>query len=128
MTGGGDNGNGGQSRSSARRCLDEMSRNISALLTRHDALELRLDRSHNELHDEAKACRMELANIHTRISDVRKDLSQLHVDLASAISYSKGTKAAHKGFFGPVVATLAAAISGFLVWMGIKIAGGGGGQ
>ncbi len=124
MTNGDDNGARGKN--SARKCLDEMARNVATLLVRYDALEKTLERLHEEFSTEARACRVELSNIHERISNVRSDLTQVHIDLASAISYSKGSKAAHKSFLTPVVAVLGTIVSGLLVWIGTRMVMGGG--
>ena len=124
MTDGDDNG--ARSKNSARECLDEMARNVATLLVRYDALEKTLERLHDEFATETRACRQELSNIHERISNVRSDLTQVHIDLASAISYSKGSKAAHKSFLTPVVAVIGTVVSGLLVWIGTRMVMGGG--
>lgn len=120
----GDNGNNGQGRSSARKCLDEMARNVAALLTKQENLESNFARMHEEYRTEIQACRTDVSNIHIRISDVRKDLSQLHVELATAISYSKGSRAVWGRVSGPFIAAVSIALGALLVYVGTHLAGG----
>ena len=121
---GGDDDNNGQGRSSARKCLDEMARNVAALLTKQEILESSFARMHKEYHAEMQACRADVSAIHTRISDVRKDLSQLHVELAAAISYSKGSRAVWGRVSGPIIAAFSIALGALLVYVGTHLAGG----
>lgn len=122
---GGDDGSGGQSRNSARKCLDEITRNIATLLAQQGVLEKAIERMHEEHRAESLATRGELVNIHERISNIRNDMTQLHVDLASAISYSKGSKAAWNKFSGPILAGVSIGIGALLVWAGTRLASGG---
>ncbi len=101
-----------------------MARNVAALLTKQEILETSFARMHEEYRTELQACRTDVSNIHVRISDVRKDLSQLHVDLATAISYSKGSQAVWGRVSGPIIAAFALALGALLVYVGTHLAGG----
>ncbi len=126
MPGKGDDNNNSatSSRNTTRKCLDEITRNIATLLAQQGTLEKAIERMFDEHRAESLATRGELTNIHERISNIRNDMTKLHVDLASAVSYSKGSKAAWRGFSGPILAGVSIGIGALLVWAGTRLAGG----
>ena len=109
-------------KNSARECLNEIRQNSSALLMQYKvmqntltSLEKQVGRGHEDQREEARNVRVELSNLHSRVSGVRDDVTKLSISLASQISFSKGARSVWKRLSKPITAGIGVGVGAVLV-------------